>query len=344
MTTNLRPGVYSSYDITSFYTANPGAKHAGVVAKGDGGEPDKLYTFNSYAEVCEIFSAGSSPMRGISKILFESGVPRVYAVKTDGDYKNALELLEETDNIGAVVCDAVSPSDLEELRRSVERSSAIRRERVAFAGANTVQEAITAANGVNSERVVICGTAVSPRGLTASGAVYCAAAVAGFVLATADAAHNFSGEILRTVEKPERAAESEIQRLLANGVTAVESSGGAVRIIRALTTRTMSGDVGDRAMSGLNTILIIDSVISGIRTALETRLRGGRISGGNSFESIASQVMVELAGLRDNGMIETFAPPRVSRHPADPATCVVELSFHVAHVLNQIHIMAHVQV
>ena len=339
--TSLRPGVFSSYQVSSFFTAGAGSSYAAVVAKTSEGNPNTLYSFESYQQSLEVFTTGG--MRGILKILFESGISRVFAVAAEADYAQALTLIQEVDNIGAVVCDAQDPPDLEALQQSVENSSKALRERLAFCGIDDADKAAAAARALNSERVCLCCPSAHPRDIDEESAVFSAAAVAGVILASGDPALNFSGHPLRSIANPKRLSETTIQSLMAAGVTVVELSGEIVRIVRALTTRTSTSGLPDRSMSGINTPLIIDNVISAVRSSLESHVRGRRISG-SSFESIASQVTVVLASKRDDGLLHSFMPPRVRRHDSDPSVCVVELSFAVAHVLNQIHVTAHVQI
>ena len=51
-----------------------------------------------------------------------------------------------------------------------------------------------------------------------------------------------------------------------------------------------------------------------------------------------------MSGRMDAGVIESFEAPKAYGANDDPAVCVVELGFHIAHVVNQIHVTAHIQV
>ena len=342
---NLRPGVYSGYDITSYYAAPRSQKYAAVVAKANGGEPGTVYHFTGYAEACEVFlpDTEGKTMLGCLRVLFASGVSGVVATAVQQDYEPALELIAEVDNIGAVVCDAADSASLALLRQSVEKSARELRERIAFCGLEAASAAITAAQALNNERVVLACPAAQAVGGTLKAAAYTAAALAGAVLAQSDSAQNYNGLRLGYIQQPEKLAEADIQLLLAAGVSVVENVNGAPELIRALTTKTQTGGVSDRSLCPLNTILIIDEVLSGVRNSLKLRLRGARLAA-HSLESVRTQVLVELDAFRQNGILESFLPPNVYGDSADPSVCVVELAFKVAHVLSQIHITAHIQV
>lgn len=343
---NQRPGVYSRYDISSSYSAPRSGSYAAVVAKATGGEIGKVYAITGIQSLREAFQpdTGETALWGCVQILLDSGVTRVLAVAVEGEeYAAALALIEGEENIGAVVCDCERLEELAALKASVERSSAALRERVAFCGGDTAEDALTGAGALNCERVALCCPAVTAAGGNTSRAVYGAAAMAGLVLSRNDPAYNFSGGELAGVAAPQRLEEAQVQALLAAGVTVLESAGGAVECVRALTTSTKSGGETDYSLRSLNAILCIDDVMQNVRAALKASLRGTRLSG-RSFQTIQSQVVVALSGRADSGVIESFEPPKAYTHSADPTVCMVELAFRIAQVVNQIHITAHIQV
>lgn len=343
MVNNQRPGVYSRYDVSSAYAAPRSAKNAAVTAKAAGENSGEVVEIAGMDALIEAFAPDDahSALRGCVQILLQSGVAKVYAVAVgDGGYAAALEKL---DNVGAVICDATEPEDLAALRASVQKSCDAQRERIGFCAAAGSAEAVLAAQALNSERVVLCCPAVCPAGSDSRSAAYAAAAMAGKMLAVSDPVWNFNGEALPTVRQPDVLAEWEVQQLLAAGVTVLEKGGGGVECVRALTTRTKTGGAADYTMRGLNTVLCIDDVMQGVRSALTATLRGSRL-GGRSLDAIRAQAMVALADRADSGVIEEYGAPRVSPHGEDPTVCVVELSFRVANVVHQIHVTAHIQV
>lgn len=342
---NLRPGVYSRYHVSSAYTAPRSAKHAAVIARANGGEAGKAYRFASLSAAREVFSADTDgkTMLGCLQILFANGVSEVVAIPVDNGYAEAFALSEEFENIGALICDATGSSDLRALRDSAVSASGKLRERVAYCGIADAAAAAAAARELGCERVVLACPAASPSGGAQEAAVYTACALAGAVLAENDCAYNFNGYPLVGIELAGKLSEAEIQSLLAAGVCAVESVNGSPELVRALTTSTVSGGVPDRSLADLNTILIIDEIIPSVRASLRLLLRGLRLSE-HSLQSVRTQVTVLLTAYRDSGVIESFSPPGIHGDLSDPAVCVVELSFKVAHLVSQIHLTAHIQV
>ncbi|MFV0402146.1 MAG: phage tail sheath C-terminal domain-containing protein [Oscillospiraceae bacterium] len=344
VTDNMRPGVYSSYTVTSRYAAPRSPRGAALICGTSFQLAEKTYRLTSYGQAAELFSAASS-RRALEccRILFENGVSPIWFSMLDRGYGAALNRLAEEDEIGAVITDCTGPLDVKAMMESVEESCGKLHERLIFFGIGEVALAMSTAKAVNSERAVVCCPGVSPISSENRAAIYGACALAGRVLANNDPVYNYNGCVLDGVETPDKLAEDDIQQLLAGGVTVLEEVGGQVECVRAVTTRTLSNGAEDNSMRPLNTILIIDDVLRGIRQSLRARLRGAKLAG-QSFASVASQVTVELAAKQDDGIITGFDAPSVYAHSADPTVCVVELAFRVANVIGQIHITAHVQV
>ncbi|MEG0115747.1 MAG: hypothetical protein RSA00_04930, partial [Hydrogenoanaerobacterium sp.] len=79
MTTNsLRPGVFSSYTVTSSAISGVSAQYAAVCACAIGGEKGKLYRSKSFSEVSGIFTGGT--MLAAAKLLLENGVSELICV------------------------------------------------------------------------------------------------------------------------------------------------------------------------------------------------------------------------------------------------------------------------
>lgn len=342
---NLRPGVYSRYDVTSMYTTPLSLKYAAVVARSIGGESGELYRFTSYQDACEIFSPDGSGviMRSLIGLLFDSGVSVVLAVPAGDGYESALTALETAENVGAIICDATNIDDLTALKVRVAANSDARRECLGFCGIDDPTRAMEAARTLNCERIVFACPAVSSKTEGTRAAALAAAALAGKILASGDAAANLNGCAFPLPTLPEPLPESTIQSLLEAGVTVFESVGGETECIRATTTRTMTSGAPDRSMTGVNTILIIDDVMQSVRSMLKSHLSGSRVNG-SPLESIRSQVTIVLAEKQNDGLLESFSAPRCYASSSDPSVCVVEMSFAVAHAVSQIHVTAHIQV
>lgn len=336
------------YDITSMYTAPLSLKYAAVVAKAAGGEVGGTYRLKSYSDACETFLPDTDGvfMRSILAVLFEIGVSEVLAIPsgpTKDDYETAFNALETAENIGAVICDSGNIDVLTALKARVQKNSEERRECLGFCGVEDPAAAIAAAEAINCERMILVCPNVTSRISGARSTVIAAAALAGKILALGDAAVNLSGEEFLSLTAAEPLPEKTIQALLLAGVTVFENVGGAVECIRALTTRTKTNGAPDRSLTGINTILITDDVMASLRASLKKALRGGRVSG-SPIGSIRSQAAVVLQEKQNDGLLESFEAPHCYASASDPSVCVVELSFSVAHVINQIHVTAHILV
>jgi len=171
-------------------------------------------------------------------------------------------------------------------------------------------------------------------------AIYGACALAAAVLSAPSPVSNFDGLALEGLHLPEPLPEDEIQRLIGAGVCVFEQVGDVVELIRAVSTHTRV-EGGGSLLRSLNTVLIIDDVMAGIRGALKGKLSG---SGKVSLESLRDLVAVGLRGKQDDGIIMSFALPRVRPKEGDPSVALVEISFRAAHLLSQIHLTANIRV
>ena len=113
-TVHERPGVYSSYEVSSVLSANAARKTVGVAAAAAKGETEKVMLLTSYAQGVEAFgedAEGAPGMEALLKLLFANGAFGVKAVAVaaaDGtpDYEAAFALLNEEEDVEIVVCDS----------------------------------------------------------------------------------------------------------------------------------------------------------------------------------------------------------------------------------------------
>ena len=104
MSTNERPGVYTSYEISgSLYGGRRGSA-VGLAASADGGETGKVVELTGWAQAQEVFGGGN--LVKLAEILFRNGAPKVYAVKAEGvAYTPAFKALMDYSDIRFMVCD-----------------------------------------------------------------------------------------------------------------------------------------------------------------------------------------------------------------------------------------------
>ena len=339
---NQRPGVYSGYSISSGY-ASPRTERAAALILNF--PADKaLYRFeNENAAALELNQAAQKSALCACRILFSSGVAGVYLLPMQTSISDTLPLIAQRKDIGCIIAENGTAGDLQALIGSVKQSSEVQLERLLFIGADTATEALNSAEAINHERGVVCAPACFAIGDDTARGLYAACAMAGAVIGESDPAHNFSTNALPALTDANPLDESEIQQLIASGVCVLEKVSGNVECVRAVTTRTTIGGEAELSMRPLNTILIIDDVMRSLRSGLAALLSGMRV-GAASQSAIASQTTVLLAGKRDEGIIESFVPPHVRPDSADPSVCIVEISFNVAHVVEQIHLSAQIRI
>ena len=343
ITDNQRPGVYSGYTVEGLYAAPRARRYAAVVLPGAAqaaGTVHRCSPRTPWAEALGQDSANDAIIACV-RLLLNGGVPQVLVSAVDGDLTAALALLENEDNIAAVICTADSDADKTALLAYVEREQARLQEKIAFIGGNgTPTEAAASAKKLNHPRCCLCYPGAVGADGTEAASAFSAAALAAAVLAADDPVYNWNSAQLPGLSHCERLAEEDIQALLAAGVTVLEEKAQAVRCIRAVTTKTGTAGVPDNTLRALNTVLIIDDVMRSLRETLQARMAGRRLSP----DSIRTQAAVVLAEKQEDGILESFAVPEVYTAPEDPTVCVVEIAFRVAQVLSQIHIVAHINI
>lgn len=343
---SLRPGVFSSYTVTSLSGARTSAQYAAVVAGAQAGVAGKTYRFTNPDTICA--ELGEGALAAGAKLLLECGVSQVVCIpafigdKTEeADWDAAFAAAEELENIGAVVCASVSATVQARLCESIARSCAALRERIGLACADTAKNAQSLATALNHERICLCYPASVYQGQTS--AFFTACAFAGALLLSGPG-ENLSGCACKGVSLDgDNLAESVVQTLLGAGVAVFETTGGSTECIKALTTRTKTGGIEDYSLANVATVRTIDHILQRARARMKTILRGAK-SNAASMQSIVAQMTVLLAEALDEGLVSSFDTPRAALLAQDPSVCEVTLSFAAATAINQIHIVAHVQI
>ena len=348
-----RPGVYSSYDASAVISGGAARKVVGVAAKAAKGSQETVTLLSSYAEGVAAFGedTAETSMALLLRMLYLNGAATVAAVAvkstgTTADYEAAFALLEQQETPGILICDSTDVTVQQALRDSVCTASAARRERIAVVGSTgeSTAELAERAGDINSERVVLVGgEGLDAAGVSMGGAAS-AAALAGVIAAQSDPAVPLNGALLQGMSGlVQHYSDTEIDTLVRAGVTPLESSAGAVRAVRGITTRTTTGGAADMTWRELTTILIVDNVIPQIRDALRRKFSRTKNTA-QTRSAIRSQVIVELENKRGAQIIDSFGEVQVRASAEDASVCEVEFTFTVAHGLNQIYLTAHITV
>ena len=342
--THERPGVYSSYDASAAVSGG-GGRLVGLVGVNTKAAANTVYTVTGYEQALTLFGNGTmAELIRLALLNGAAGVVAAAAASTAG-YETAFALLEKEENICVMLCDSADAVVHGKLKTSVDSASSARRERIAVVGAaegESVSQLTARAAALNHQRMVLVGPGgVDGSGEAASG-VTLAAAVGGAIAAMSDPAVPLGGQELRGLNGvSQQYSDNDIDLLVRGGVTPLESVSGTVSVVRGITTRTKTGDTGDRTWRELSTVLVVDDVIPSVRSALRSKFSRAKNTP-QSRGAIRAQVVLELENKLSREIITAY--DNVTEKADDPTVCLVEFSFTTAHGLNQIWLTAHITV
>ena len=347
-----RPGVYSSYETSSLTAASANGGKVAVIAAVDNSmdsteDVKSVYQWTSYSKAAADVS--ECTLSRLAQLAIRNGAGTVYGipVRTGGDneenYGAAFDTAAAIEDVSVVVCDSTDLKVQQKLKNMVLGCSEARRERIAVVGGRdgeSVAELVERAEGLNCERVVL----VAPGMGDGSGGAGCAAAVAGAIAGNTDPALPLGGAQLYGLEGLEQSYDdSDIDTLVQGGVTALETLAGSYYVVRGVTTRTTTGGVKDATWRELSTILVVDEVIPGLRSALRAKFSRAKNTE-QTRGAIRSQTVMELEKRVSREIIDSYEDVTVSALEDDPTVCLVEFTFTVAHGLNQVWMSAHITV
>ncbi len=357
-TVHERPGVYSQFEASGIISTRSGARPVGVVGACFQGDEEGPVLIVNEAQAVSTFGAASS-ITAVIQMALRCGATRVHAVGIQGEvgedgtvapdleaYVTAFAALGEVEDLAVVVCDSEDLSVQQALRESVRVASEGRRERIGVVGitADNIEAYIERAEGLQSERMVLVApSGVTKLGAAVSGAVT-AAAVAGAIAQNTDPSLPLSGATLAELSGlVTRYNDNEIDALILGGVTPLEAFAGQVSVIRAVTTRTKTDGSEDATWRELSTILIADTVMSGLRNVVRTQFSRAKNTA-QTRDAIRSLVILELENFKAREVIDGYQNVTVTQSEESPTVCRVNFSFAVAHALNQIVLTAFILV
>ena len=338
ITVHQRPGVYSSYDASSLVSGSGGGRVVGLAVVNGRAEAGKVYTFTGYESAAVLFGTEGEGAKLVGLAL-KNGASAVVAAVAAGeeDYESAFAALSGVEDISVVICGSTAIEVQQMMRDSVLEASAARRERIAVAAGEENEEVsalIARAAALNCERVV----------LAAPGGLDCAAALAGAIAGEKDPAVPMGGAQLTGLQGlSARYTDGELDLLLLGGVTPLESVGGRVSVVRAVTTRTTTGGEPDATWRELTTIRVVDDVIPTLRSSLRAKFRRAKNTP-RGRSAIRAQVVLVLKDKATTEINTGYEKVAVTADSEDPTRCLVDFSFTVAHGLNQIWLTAHITV
>lgn len=340
-----RPGIYSSYEASKIIWGTGNGKKVGIVCSStvQGGQ---VYNMTRLSDVSLIFG-NNSLMYRLCEIAFNNGASEIAGLSAGDetiDYKSAFDLLKNENDIGIVICDSEDTQVHELLKDSILEASNNLKERIGIVSCSKDEDVTTWSENYNCERLVL--VAQSPLDDNGNVLTSCliAAALAGVISKNVDPSISFNDSQLNGINSLDKnLTEDEIDIYIKNGITPFEVTVGKVEAIRVVTSKTNTDGVMDKTFKDLNTILVMDYVISGVRNVLDKYLYGTK-NNSVTRKSIATQTTIQLEEYRSSGIIDYYESPMVAIDSDDPSICIVEIQFTISHALNQIQILANIKV
>ena len=340
MSTSERPGVYTDYSVSGVVRGGGSGGAVGLAAAATAGTAGEVVTVTDYAAAEAAFTGGN--MTALVKILLENGAPVIHCCAvSEGDYDTAFAALMDVSEIKYMVCDSRTAAVHGKLLGAISGADEKSKYRVGVveSGENTRAGLISAAAALNSERMVLVShheTSGTP------GAV--AAAVCGVMAGESDPALPLNGAVLSGLGAlGGNFSDADLTLLVRGGVTPVETLSGSVNVIRGITTRTTTGGAADATWREVNTVLIVDEVLPGIRDALRAdfaRVKNNAQTRG----AIRTRTVIELENYLAREIIDGYDDVTVTASADDPTVCVVSFGFTVAHGLNVINLSANITI
>lgn len=345
MTISERPGVYTDYSVSGVVRASTGGGAVGLAATAAGGEVNEIVAVTDYGAALSAFTGGNLP--ALVKILLANGASAVYCVRVDEnsgtgkDYAAAFGKLMTVERLRFMVCDSHDAAVHSAMKDAIGKSDERFKFRVGIveSGESEVGALTGRAEGLNSERMVLVShheTDGTP------GAV--AAAVCGAAAGETDPALPLNGAVLSSLGAiGTNFSDADLTLLVRGGVLPVETSGGAVCILRGITTCTSTGGVPDSVWRELSTVLIIDEVIPGIRDTLRANFSRAK-NNARTRGAIRTRVVIELENYVAREIIDSYDNVTAEQSEDDGTICIVSFDFTVTHGLNIIRLSASITV
>ena len=343
-----RPGVYSDYEASSV-AAGKSTERVIAIIGVSAAEPG-LYTVTSNESAKQVFGEDSE-LGMLLKLAFLNGAGTVLAYSIEEDttacYETALAAVLEEKKATLLSIGSKTLAVQQAMREALLRSSQQKGECIGFCGMENASaaELIARAAALNCERVVLVGPDVYVKGEDAArGGAYAAAALCGALCSFSDPSTPLHGLRLSGLSGVGERYDDNAYDLLANGgVTVVESEGGEVSVIRALTTRTTTGGSRDVTYRELATMLIIDEVIPSIRTSLRTHFLQAK-NNAVTRKAIRNRVVLELEDRVEREILDSYDNLSVESAANDRSVCEVSFEMVAAQGLGRIHLTAHISV
>ena len=341
MSSTERPGVYTSYEVSSTLRGQLGGGAVGLAAAATAGTAGEVVAVSDYAAAVSAFTGGNLP--ALAKLLLENGARIVYCCPVvSSNYDTAFAALMAVSEVKYMVCDSRDATVHAKLKTAIAGADERSKYRIGIveSSVTTASALVSAAETLMSERMVLVSHHETDG---TSGSV--AAAVCGVMAGEADPAVPLNGAVLKGIEGDigSNVSDTVLTQLVEGGVLPLETVGGQICMIRGITTRSQSGGVDDSTWREVNTVRIVDTVIPGIRDALRAAFSRAKNTA-QTRGAIRTRTVIELESYLKNEIIDGYSDVSAAASEADPSVCEVSFSFTVAHGLNIIELSAHITV
>lgn len=332
MSNELRPGIYSSYEV---YSEKQNANGKGVVlcAAAQMGQQKSV---TGYAEAVRTYGSDSN-MAKLIKVILANGAGRIVAIPVvGGDYAAAFSLAAAERDVEIIVCDSRSAEVHAALKSAIMTADESDKYKLGIVEMNFGEEKLClAAHNLNCERMVLCGNC-EPDGTPGS----VAAAMAGLLCAQSDPALPLNGAELKEISELRNSfSDSQTEAILQAGVTPIELECGQILIVRGVTTKTETDGEPDASFRDISTVRVIDDVLPAVRAALRkcfVRAKNTPQTRG----AIRSQTVIVLEEKLRQEIISGYDNVTAAADSSDPTVCRVSFNFSVMSGLNIIELLA----
>lgn len=332
MSVSLRPGIYSSYEVSTDLSAEKKGLRIGIAAVSQGSAECTLCA--GLSEAKKLFGASSSMTRLITAAL-SNGAPEILACPVaDNDYEAAFKTLADDASVRLIICDTSTAQSRLALKSALDSVDERKKYKLGICElSGTVQELAQAAEELDCERMVLCGNAQKE-----GDCGVLSAAFAGLVAADTGSVHSYNFASLCGVGELECAfTDAETSLLIGSGVTPIEAEAGEIRVVRAVTTRK------DSSWRDIGVILAVNELMPDVESALR-RLFLKSKNNAQTRSAICTQVMLELEKKKKAGLISSYGKVRAAADADDASLCRVSFEFAVSRGLNTIELVTDVNV
>lgn len=340
MNVSERPGVYTSYEVSSNIAAYGSGGAVGLAAEACSGNGGECVAVTTCAEAVAAFGGGDLPE--LVRVLLLNGAPVVYCVRAvDGNFQTAVDALMGVPAVKFMVCGSRNPEVHAIFKSTLALADENSKYRIAVLESDKSDRAalVSAAQTLGNEKIVLVSHH-EPAGTPGS----VAAALCGVLASKDDPALPVNGAVLSGIGSVNpNFSDSDVTLLVRGGVTPVEYVSGQLCVIRGVTTRSESGGVPDPTWRELSTILVVNSVIPQIRDSLRAKFARAK-NNAQTRGAIRTQVIIQLEENLKREFIDGYGDVSVQPGGDDGSACVVSFSFTVAHGLNRIELFADVSI